>query len=242
MRHRDAGNTTTGSYRRHSGVIDVPDAVPEEVAARRSQEQRALPDAEQRFDAHTSEVGFEVAQHDAVTGRAEVSQRRPLLPALAHVLTLVLADRAPLWPRVRRFLLYSAGHADVRSARSVVHGIPRRSLALRIPSSRGPAHEDHARALASSPHAPPSHASHRAEDRGHEALDRRRRCLGPRTDRRRRPRQTSRWRRRQRTAIAAHRARHPRDGREHHERAHARELSTQARHLPFVASSTVLTR
>src|SRR3546814_4951540 len=69
------------------------DAVPQQVAARRAHQQRALADREAWLGAD-AEQAFGL-RFDAVAMRvAQRLERGPLLPAAADVLALVLADRA----------------------------------------------------------------------------------------------------------------------------------------------------
>src|SRR5207253_1466680 len=96
------------------GVVDVTDAIPEDVPIRRPHQQRALSDPERWRDAHPDETGLELAELDAVVHEAELFHRGPGLTPLSHVLALVLADRAVLRRRLAGRLLHRAGRADVR--------------------------------------------------------------------------------------------------------------------------------
>src|SRR5207253_1045402 len=93
--------------------VDVTEAVPEEVAAGRSHEQRALADADRGLRTNANEPRLELAQLDAVALCSELVERRPGLATLAHVLSLVLADRATHGHRRAGRLLHPAGEADV---------------------------------------------------------------------------------------------------------------------------------
>src|SRR4029079_1036731 len=92
VRHRNPGEPARGAERPHRRVIDVPDAIPEEVAVRRLHEERPLADPDGRRDADAEEPRLLLAHLDAMPARRELLQRGPRLPAAAHVLALVFAD------------------------------------------------------------------------------------------------------------------------------------------------------
>src|SRR3546814_14939334 len=99
----------------HGVVIDQRDAVPQQVAARRTHQQRALADREAWLGAD-AEPAFGL-RFDAVAMRvAQRFERGPLLPAAADVLAIVLADRATV--RLARTVreLRAAGGAATKSA------------------------------------------------------------------------------------------------------------------------------
>src|SRR5207249_7972554 len=104
----------------HSRVVDVAYAVPEEVAARRLNEQRPLTDAEPRprIEAPERRLALDSPHADLVSGRLHFREGRPLLPAPADVLTLVVADKASSGRRRALCVLHSAGLADVAIQRS----------------------------------------------------------------------------------------------------------------------------
>src|SRR5439155_1739826 len=114
MRERDAADPALCPDRGDGLVIDVADAVPEDVAVRRPHKQGALPDPERRRHADSDESRLELAQLDPVLHQPKLFHRGPGLAALAHVLPLVLADGAMLRRRLARGLLHRAGRADVR--------------------------------------------------------------------------------------------------------------------------------
>src|SRR5438874_365252 len=72
MREGDGGDSPASADRGYRVVVDVSDAVPENVAARRSHEQRALPDAERRGDADSDESGLELALLDPVVHQTKL--------------------------------------------------------------------------------------------------------------------------------------------------------------------------
>lgn len=94
MGERDPRDAADRPDRRDALVVDVAEAVPEEIAAVRADEESTLADAERGLYPDAGQVRFEVAQLDALPLRAELVERRPQLPTLANVLALVLADRA----------------------------------------------------------------------------------------------------------------------------------------------------
>src|SRR3546814_2430781 len=93
MRDRNRADAAGFAHACHGVVIDQRDAVPQQVAARRTHQQRALADREAWLGAD-AEQAFGL-RFDAVAMRvAQRFERGPLLPAAADVLALVLADRA----------------------------------------------------------------------------------------------------------------------------------------------------
>jgi len=100
----------------HRLLVDVADTVPEEVAARRLNEQSALadPEARPRVDAPQRLLSLDLAQAVLVAACLHLVERRPLLPSPADVLTLVVADQAPFGGRRALSVLHSAGLTDVR--------------------------------------------------------------------------------------------------------------------------------
>src|SRR5690606_4461429 len=99
------------AHARHRPVVDQGDAVPEQVAAGRTHQQRALADREARLGTDPEQAfGLRL---DAVAVRAaQRLERGPLLPAAADVLALVLADRAAVGLARRVGELGATGDAD----------------------------------------------------------------------------------------------------------------------------------
>src|SRR3546814_17274172 len=111
MRERNRADLAGFAHACHGVVIDQRDAVPQQVAARRTHQQRALADREAWLGAD-AEQAFGL-RFDAVAMRvAQRFERGPLLPAAADVLALVLADRTTV--RLARAIdkLGPAGGAD----------------------------------------------------------------------------------------------------------------------------------
>src|SRR3954467_3100097 len=80
------------------GPVEQGDAVPQHVADRGADQQRALPDPERRGDAEADQVGFLLAHLVGVVPR-ELGHGGPPLAVPADVLPLVGADRATWrWP------------------------------------------------------------------------------------------------------------------------------------------------
>src|SRR5213593_819008 len=119
MRERDARDAPDCADRLDARSVDVAEAIPQEIAAGRTHEQRALADADRGLRSDAGQPRFQLAQLDAVTLRRELVECRPRLAALAHVLTLVLADRTALGRGRAGRLLHAAGQADVRGAAHV---------------------------------------------------------------------------------------------------------------------------
>ncbi len=92
VRDRDALDASHLSDRGNRRVIDVCDAVPEEVSAVCTNENRPLADGELRHgpDADDARVRFDDAV--LVVACPQLRQGCPLLALTAYVLTLVLAD------------------------------------------------------------------------------------------------------------------------------------------------------
>src|SRR3546814_9589746 len=95
MRDRNRADAAGFAHACHGVVVDQRDAVPQQVDARRTHQQRVLADRETRFGSDTKQaLGLRL---DTVAVRvAQRFERGPLLPAAADVLALVFADRAAL--------------------------------------------------------------------------------------------------------------------------------------------------
>src|SRR5439155_24586452 len=93
MRDGDRRHTAERGDRRDKLVVDERDAVPEDVAAWGLDEECPLPDREARLAADPGQARLLLADLGAVPG-AELRERRPALALPAHVLALVVADRA----------------------------------------------------------------------------------------------------------------------------------------------------
>ena len=94
---------------RHEVVVEVGDAVPQDVAGFSLHQERPLPDGEAGVGADADDLRPFFADPALVSGGAQLIQRRPLLPAPSDVLALVFADRA-LAPG--RAVLDAAGSTD----------------------------------------------------------------------------------------------------------------------------------
>ncbi len=109
MRNRDRMDATETLDRRHGGGIERGDAVPQQIAARRAHQQRALADGKTGADAEHARLVFAVAVHFALRQRLE---RGPALAAGRDILPLLLADAALRRRLVARRKLRAAGGAD----------------------------------------------------------------------------------------------------------------------------------
>src|SRR5207244_9844761 len=120
------------------------DAGPEDVAARRLDEERALADRKARLAADSDEARSLLADLRAM-GAAELVEGRPLLALPPDVLPLVLADRAARRRLVALRELAAAGRADESRHRQGLCGtgaganasFTTRSTFSRVPSSTG---------------------------------------------------------------------------------------------------------
>src|SRR5207342_2879704 len=109
VRDRDRFQAPEALDETHCRGIERRNAVPEQVAALRLHQQRALPDGETSADTDDAGIVFVERVHVALLKRR---QRRPGLAARRHVLPLLLADWA-LGGRLRAFrILRAAGGAD----------------------------------------------------------------------------------------------------------------------------------
>src|SRR5207245_4271792 len=122
-------------------LVDEPEAIPEEVAGRRLDQESPLSDPNWRIAADAGEAGLEVADFDVAAFRAQLGQRGPPLTLGWDVLALVLADRAGRRGCSRWGLLDAAGPADPG-----FHGLtlprltdPRRSPRILCPNGPEPA-------------------------------------------------------------------------------------------------------
>jgi hypothetical protein len=93
-------------------VIEERDAVPEDIAMRRLDEEAALPYGEFRLSPDREDVVLELFDY-IVVRRVKLCGRGPLLPIEADELALVIADWAGF---VDRRLLDTAGNADSHRA------------------------------------------------------------------------------------------------------------------------------
>jgi hypothetical protein len=93
MRDRDRGDPAELLDLRAELIVEERDAVPEDVAARCLDEERALADREARLAADPDDAGPLLADLGVVIP-TELLERRPALAVAADVLPLVLADRA----------------------------------------------------------------------------------------------------------------------------------------------------
>src|SRR5689334_4562864 len=110
MRDRDRLQTTHALYKADRRRIERRNAVPENIAAVRADQDRALPDGETGADADDAGGVFVECVHVALL---KCLQRRPRLSARRHVLPLLVANRT-LGGRLRAFgILRAAGNTDV---------------------------------------------------------------------------------------------------------------------------------
>ena len=104
MRNRDGVQSAKPVDQGDRGVIDQRDAIPQDVAFRRAQEQCALADGELRLRADADEAWLVLAE-PVVMRNPEPFQRCPRLPLGRDVLALVFADGAlSRWSVTRRIL------------------------------------------------------------------------------------------------------------------------------------------
>src|SRR5438132_982907 len=111
-------------------VIDDRDAVPQEVAPRRLHQQGALSDSNCRLGPDSGQAQI-IVDLVLMTG-PELFERGPSLPRPSHVLPLVLADYAVVGRFIARFVLDTAGGADVS-----VHHTQRTATGCRAPRPGG---------------------------------------------------------------------------------------------------------
>src|SRR5438874_8116015 len=168
VRHRDAVEAAARADGRDALVVDEAEAVPQEVASGRLDEQRTLPDADGWIGTESAEPRLEVAHLDAVAFPAEPGQGDPALPTGWDVLPLVIADRA-MRRRLFAFrLLDAACPADVGVHRLTIqspdHGDGARDRRSRA-AARGHCLDDAAAAVDPAVRAIRSH--HPDQARGH---------------------------------------------------------------------------
>jgi hypothetical protein len=113
MRNRDPGDPAHGAHDLDRCVVDEADAVPQDVAVRRADQQGALGNGEGRHGADADQGRLLLAEGGEV-GALHCAQRGPGLAEHVHVLALVLADRAAGRWCVARGVLRAAGGADER--------------------------------------------------------------------------------------------------------------------------------
>ena len=111
MGDRDGGDAAETSHDLNRGFIDEGDAVPEDVADRRAQQQRALADGKLRHRADADQAGLVLPVAIEMAARERI-ERRPFLSAGRDELTLVLADRTPRRRLIRWRELAAAGLAQ----------------------------------------------------------------------------------------------------------------------------------
>jgi len=131
MGDRDGGDAAETAHDLDRGVIDERDAVPEDVAAWRAQQQRALTDGKLRHRADADQAGLVLPVAVEMPAREGI-ERGPLLPAGRHELTLVLADRTARRRFIRRCELAAAGLAEEGR-----HGVVQPVSLTSCPLSRG---------------------------------------------------------------------------------------------------------
>src|SRR5260370_10870773 len=132
VRHRYPLEAAPRPHGRDSLVIEVSEAVPEEVAGRRLDQQRSLADADRRIATNPGQSRLEVANLDPVAFAVKLGQSGPALALGWNVLALVIADRAVHRRTVTWRLLHATRAADIR-----IHSL--------APTIQSPDHGDGAR-------------------------------------------------------------------------------------------------
>src|SRR3984893_4556033 len=111
MRDRDRANPAEFADRLDGRVVDHSEAVPQQVALRRANKQRALAYGKRRLGSDPSKAA--VVAHLVAMFLAEIVKGRPALPRPTDVLPLVFTDRALLRRPFGRSELDAAGCADI---------------------------------------------------------------------------------------------------------------------------------
>jgi len=112
------------------GGIDERDAVPQNIAFGRAQEERALADGKFRHGPDADQAALVLLIAIEVTARERL-EGGPLLAAGRNELTLVLTDRAGAWRRIRRRKLAAASFADEGGHHTTRHVDPMRFVPQR---------------------------------------------------------------------------------------------------------------
>src|SRR5262249_61196354 len=120
------------------GGIDERDAVPQNIAFGRAQEERALADGKFRHRPDPDQAGLVLLIAIEVAAR-ERFEGSPPLAAGRNELTLVLTDRARRRRRVRGRKLAAAGLADEGGHHTTRHLDPMRFVPQRAPRRNPPA-------------------------------------------------------------------------------------------------------
>src|SRR5438309_1805919 len=111
MGDRDGADTAELSHRIDRCVVDHGDAVPQQVAFRGSNQQRALADGKGRFGADADQV--QIVAHLVVMLVAQLLEGRPSLAGPSDVLPLVVADGAAVGCLSAGRELNAAGDTDM---------------------------------------------------------------------------------------------------------------------------------
>src|SRR5258705_7319022 len=111
VRDRNGGNAAETLHDLDRGGIDEWDAVPQDVARGRAQQQRALADGKFRHRADADQAGLVLPVAIEMPVRERI-ERGPPLAAGRDELTLVLADRTRRRRLIRRRELAAAGLAE----------------------------------------------------------------------------------------------------------------------------------
>ena len=115
VRDRDLGDPAQLLHLLNRRVVQEPDAVPQDVAALRLDQERPLADPELRLGVDRVEPVL-LLLDDIPVRRPQVLERRPLLAVGVDVLPLVLADGTSRRGLIRLGELRPAGDAEIRRA------------------------------------------------------------------------------------------------------------------------------
>ena len=111
MRDGDGAQAAETLDEGDGGLVDERDAIPQDVAVRRANEQRALADGETRLGADADQARLVLAEGVEMADREPV-QGRPRLSARRRELALVLAHAALSRRSSARRILHAARRAD----------------------------------------------------------------------------------------------------------------------------------
>jgi len=126
----DAGEPAEPLHDLDGGGIDERDAVPQNIAFSRAQDERALADGKFRHRPDPDQAGLVLLIAIEVPARERI-EGGPLLAAGRNELTLVLTDRAGARRRIRRRKLAAASLADEGGHHTTRHVDPMRFVPQR---------------------------------------------------------------------------------------------------------------
>src|SRR5262249_18995695 len=112
VRYGDGCHSAMSGYLFDGGIIEVGHQIPEDVALRRLQEMRSLPDAEFRCGGDGRYPWRDLSKHVCVLA-VLIFQRRPLLASGIHILSVILADHAGRWRSRALGILRATSDADI---------------------------------------------------------------------------------------------------------------------------------